>query len=115
MWSSELVVTVGDVYLAHLLADIDSARQTIDLESYIVEADEIGSQVTAALPVEQPPETDNTGCPSILKTGGAEGSRPLGDVATMSMATSLLVHMPAASQPPTYQFSRPSMALEPAR
>jgi len=49
MWSSELVVTDGDVYLAHLLADIASARQTIDLESYIVEADEIGSCVTAAL------------------------------------------------------------------
>lgn len=49
MWSSELVVTDGDTYLAHLLSDIASARQTIDLESYIVEADEIGDRVTAAL------------------------------------------------------------------
>jgi len=49
MWSSELVVTDGDDYLAGLLADIQSARQTIDLESYIVEGDEIGSQITAAL------------------------------------------------------------------
>ena len=49
MWSSELVVTDGDRYLAHLLADIASAQKTIDLESYIVEGDEIGEMVTAAL------------------------------------------------------------------
>ena len=49
MWSSELVVTDGDVYLDRMLADIASARTTIDLESYIVEADEIGTRITEAL------------------------------------------------------------------
>ncbi len=48
-WTAELVVTDGDAYLAGLLADIAEARSTIDLESYIVEDDEIGNQITEAL------------------------------------------------------------------
>lgn len=48
-WESELVVTDGDAYFAALLADLDAARTSIDLESYIVEDDEIGTRVAAAL------------------------------------------------------------------
>jgi cardiolipin synthase len=48
-WTAELVVTDGDAYLCGLLADIAAASRRIDLESYIVEADEVGTQITSAL------------------------------------------------------------------
>ena len=49
MWDSELIVTDGDAYFAAIIADLDQARTTIDLECYIVENDAIGQDVIAAL------------------------------------------------------------------
>ncbi len=49
IWQSEIVVTDGDDYFAAMLADIAAAKTSIDLESYIVEDDEIGKRMTAAL------------------------------------------------------------------
>ncbi len=49
MWSSECIETDGDRYFAALIADIDAAAVSVDLESYIVEDDEIAGSVLAAL------------------------------------------------------------------
>ena len=49
MWENELVVTSGDAYFEALIADLQQARSTIDLESYIVENDAISQRVIEAL------------------------------------------------------------------
>jgi cardiolipin synthase len=49
MWSTERIITDGDEYFAALVADINAAATSIDLESYIVADDEIGRLVTGAL------------------------------------------------------------------
>ena len=49
MWSSERICTDGDEYFAALVADIDAATRSVDLETYILEDDEIGRLVVDAL------------------------------------------------------------------
>ena len=49
MWSAERIVSDGDEYFAALVADIAAAQTSIDLESYIVEDDEVGKLVIGAL------------------------------------------------------------------
>ena len=48
-WQSEQVYENSECYFDHLIVDIDRAKHSIVLESYIFQLDEVGRQVLAAL------------------------------------------------------------------